>query len=103
MRRPGLVLLGLAAWLHGAIAGSAAEVREVAIVGTAFRITLADGRVLAQDELVGAVLDAADAEGEPLTVRIDGHEHDASASRAQRQAHWRCLRPWRPRRGERGR
>lgn len=40
------LLLGLAAL--GGVA-PAAEVREVAIVGTAFRITLGDGRVLEGD------------------------------------------------------
>jgi hypothetical protein len=76
VRFPLAPLLVLAAWLGGAAAGSAAEVREVAIVGTAFRITLADGSVLAQDDLIGAVLEAADDEGRGLTVRVDGHRAD---------------------------
>ena len=75
-RFPSAPLLVLAAWLGGAAAGSAAEVREATIVGTAFRITLADGSVLTQDDLIGAVLEAADAEGRELTVRIDGHRAD---------------------------
>src|SRR4051812_8146931 len=52
------------------------EIRSVEIVGTAFRVTLADGRLLAQDDLVGAVLDVADEAGHPLTVRIDAYEPD---------------------------
>jgi hypothetical protein len=73
---PTLLLL-LAGYVSAACRpATAAEVRDVAIIGTAFRITLDDGRVLEGDALVGAVLEAADTEGHPLTVRIDGHRPD---------------------------
>jgi hypothetical protein len=57
--------------------GAAPAIRGVEVVGAAFRVTLADGRALADDELVGAVLTAADEAGRPLVVRVDGHERDA--------------------------
>jgi hypothetical protein len=53
-----------------------AAVREVAVVGAAFRITLADGRVLAHDELPGVVLALGDGSGQRRTVRIDAVVHD---------------------------
>ena len=69
-------LLLLVGCVGGTGRTAAAAVRDVAIVGTAFRITLDDGRVLEGDALIGAVLEAADTEGNPLTVRIDGHRPD---------------------------
>jgi hypothetical protein len=71
-----VVALGLAVLDGAGCPAAAAGVREVEIVGTAFRITLADGRVLAGRDLVGAVLEAEDEAGAPLTVRIDGVEPD---------------------------
>jgi hypothetical protein len=53
-----------------------ARVRDVALIGTAFRITLDDDQVLEGDRLIGAVLETADTEGNPLTIRIDGHQLD---------------------------
>lgn len=70
------VLLALAGWSGGSVPAPAVEVGKVEIVGTAFRITLADGRVLTGAALVGAVLDVADDAGNPLTVRINGHRPD---------------------------
>jgi hypothetical protein len=75
------LLLGLAA---GCLTGPgdgdgealAAGVREVAIVGTALEVTLDDGRVLAGDGLLGAVLEAEDDRGGPLTARVDGLRPD---------------------------
>ena len=71
---PGLLLLLLASLAGGSAA--AAEVASVAVAGTGFRITLVDGSVLAGQELVGAVLEATDEAGHPLTIRIDCVEPD---------------------------
>jgi hypothetical protein len=67
---PTIMLLSL-----GGEAG-AAGVREVAIRGTALEVTLDDGRALAGDDLLGAVLEAEDDRGNPLTVRVDGLRPD---------------------------
>jgi hypothetical protein len=71
------ILLLLAGFVSGAgRPAAAAGARDVAIVGTAFRITLDAGQVLEGDALIGAVLEVADTEGNPLIVRIDGHQPD---------------------------
>ena len=69
--------LGLAMWvvlpLQAAMASAAeAPIAGVEIQGTAFAVRLTDGHVLAQQELVGAILEVSDDRGQPLTVRIDG-------------------------------
>src|SRR3954452_13264266 len=51
----------------------AGSIRSVAVVRTEFRVTLADGRVLAQEDLVGMVLAVSD----DLAVRIDSVERDS--------------------------
>jgi hypothetical protein len=48
------------------------------VVGTSFRLTTADGRVLTSPDLVGAVLDAVDEMGRTVTVRIDSATRDPS-------------------------
>ena len=68
-----LALLAIAA----AVPASAGEPPGITVVGTAFAVTDAAGRPLAQDDLVGAVIEAADTDGHALTVRIDGWERDA--------------------------
>jgi hypothetical protein len=50
---------------------------KVEVVGTAFRLTMADGRVLAGADLVGAVLTLGDGAGTGLKVRIDAVRPDA--------------------------
>jgi hypothetical protein len=47
------------------------------VEGTALRLRRADGRVLAEEELLGATLSLKDAKGTPLVVRIDDIEHDS--------------------------
>jgi hypothetical protein len=47
-------------------------VGEIGVQGTAFKVRLTDGRVLGQEDLVGAILEVSDDTGAPLTVRIDG-------------------------------
>ena len=73
-----VTIAGLAAL--GLLAGSAAlaepAVRAVAIDGTSFRITLADGRVLGGPALVGITLTIADSKGGQLPVRIDAVQPD---------------------------
>src|SRR5262245_43263735 len=49
---------------------------EVEIVGTAFRLTMADGRVLKGADLVGAVFLLGGEAGEQLKVRIDALQLD---------------------------
>jgi len=54
-----------------------ATVRNVEVEGTAFRVTLTDGRVLAQDELPGIRLMLGDGSGRHRQIRIDAVEPDA--------------------------
>jgi len=51
-------------------------VRSIEVEGTAFRITLSDGRMLGQAELPGIRLVIGDGSGEQRTIRIDAVEHD---------------------------
>jgi hypothetical protein len=69
--RLGLGLLVLAATI------AAAPVPGVAIAGNAFRVTLPDGSVLAQEQLPGAILNLGDGSGAQRRIRIDAVEHDA--------------------------
>lgn len=52
-------------------AGEAA-IAGIAVRGTAFEVRLTDGRTLGPEGLLGAVLEASDDAGRPLTVRVDG-------------------------------
>jgi hypothetical protein len=52
-------------------------VRNIEIEGTAFRVTLTDGRMLAQHELVGMRLVLGDGSGQQRQIRIDAVERDA--------------------------
>ena len=47
------------------------SIRSVTVVGTEFRVVLNDGRVLEQNELVGAVLAIGDGTGNQRKIRID--------------------------------
>jgi hypothetical protein len=49
---------------------------KVEVVGTAFRLTMADGRVLVGPDLIGAVLALGDAGAARLAVRIDAVRPD---------------------------
>jgi hypothetical protein len=77
-RAAGLLAALAALTLAGPPAAAApdAAVRSVAVAGTSFRITLADGRVLAQAELPGTVLVIGDGSGRQRRVRIDTVERD---------------------------
>jgi hypothetical protein len=59
----------------GASVAPLAHVRSVAVVGGHFEVTLDDGRLLAQQELVGAIL-TLDARGSSYRLRIDGAAPD---------------------------
>ena len=58
------------------IAATAVAVRSVEVEGTAFRVTLSDGRVLPQDQLPGTILMLGDGGGRQRRIRIDGVERD---------------------------
>lgn len=66
----------LVALLAASTAAAEEEAAVVDVRGTAFAITLPEGRTLAQDELAGVVLDVRDERGGTLTVRVDGHAVD---------------------------
>jgi ADYC domain len=57
-------------------ATAAATVRSVEVEGTAFRVTLSDGRVLPQDRLPGTILALGDGSGRQRRIRIDAVERD---------------------------
>ncbi len=58
-------------------AAPAVPVRSVMVEGTQFRLTLADGRVLAQEALPGTILAIGDGTGRQRRLRIDTVERDA--------------------------
>ncbi len=78
----GLALLAIALFPIGLLAvaagasPAAAQVRSVEIENSTFRITLEDGRVLAQESLPGTVLALGDGSGRQRTIRIDAVERD---------------------------
>src|SRR5215469_4631236 len=79
MRRSArMLLLLLAALISLSTGHGAAAAASFDVVGTLFRITMPDGRVLTSPDLIGAVLDAADEEGRTITVRIDTVTRDPS-------------------------
>jgi hypothetical protein len=59
-----------------ATAAASATVRNVEVEGTAFRVTLSDGRIIAQDQLPGTILALGDGTGRQRRIRIDGVERD---------------------------
>jgi hypothetical protein len=59
-----------------ALAAATAAVRSVEVEGTAFRVTLSDGRIIAQDQLPGTILMLGDGTGRQRRIRIDGVERD---------------------------
>jgi hypothetical protein len=71
-----LLLALLAAALYPALAQEAAKAPSLEVVGTLFRVTLPDSRVLTSPDLIGAILDATDETGRVITVRIDAVTKD---------------------------
>jgi hypothetical protein len=61
-----------------AIAGEPVGVHSVEVDKTAFRVTLSDGRVLAQEQLPGTILLLGDGSGVERGIRIDAIERDGS-------------------------
>jgi ADYC domain len=55
----------------------------VAVDGNAFRVTVPDGSVLAQDQLLGAILTLVDGSGARRRIRIDAVEHDVRDPRGE--------------------
>jgi hypothetical protein len=66
----------LAAALCPALAQEAAKTPSIEVVGTLFRVTMPDSRVLTSPDLIGAILDATDETGRVITVRIDAVTKD---------------------------
>jgi hypothetical protein len=58
------------------VAAASVAVRSVEVEGTAFRVTLSDGRIIAQDQLPGTILMLGDGSRRQRRIRIDGVEHD---------------------------
>jgi hypothetical protein len=56
----------------------AAGAPSLEVVGTLFRVTVPDGRVLTSPDLAGAVLDVVDDTGRTMTVRIEAVARDPS-------------------------
>ncbi|PAQ05313.1 ADYC domain-containing protein [Mesorhizobium temperatum] len=56
-------------------AGTGQAISSISVVGTRFEVTTADGRVVTQEDLVGAVLTIADGQ-ERMPLRIDAVETD---------------------------
>jgi hypothetical protein len=71
-----LILAVLFAFGSPAMAAASATVRNVEVAGTAFRVTLSDGRIIAQDQLPGTILALGDGTGRQRRIRIDGVERD---------------------------
>lgn len=79
MRNPAaglLIAAGFLAFYPPAIAAESVGVRGVAVEKTAFRVTLSDGRVIAQEQLPGTILVFGDGTGRQRRIRIDGAERD---------------------------
>jgi ADYC domain len=82
-RRAAAGLMILAALAVGSPPSSAAPqgaAQNVEVVRTTFRITLADGRVMAQDELPGVRVALGDGSGSQRLIRIDAVEPDPKDS-----------------------
>jgi hypothetical protein len=58
------------------MAAASATVRNVEVEGTAFRVTLSDGRIIPQDQLPGTILALGDGTGQQRRIRINGMERD---------------------------
>jgi len=73
-----LPLLDLFAALCAAVGQAAADRPSIEVVGTSFRVTTPDGRVLRSPDLVDAVLNVIDEAGRTVTLRIDAVDKDPS-------------------------
>ncbi len=71
-----LILAALFALASPAMAAGSVAVRSVEVEGSAFRVTLSDGRVLPQDRLAGTILALGDGSGRQRRIRIDAVERD---------------------------
>jgi hypothetical protein len=75
-RAGGPALAVLFAFCSSANAAASVAVRSVEVEGTAFRITLRDGRIVSQEQLPGTILVLGDGTGGQRRIRIEGVEHD---------------------------
>ncbi|MGH6936643.1 MAG: hypothetical protein ACRED2_10755, partial [Methylocella sp.] len=73
-----LIAAGLSACCLSTMAAGSVAVRSVAVEGTAFRVTLSDGRVLPQERLPGTILAIGNGTGRQRRIRIDGVERDSN-------------------------
>jgi hypothetical protein len=64
--------------LSSAIGQGVVTAPSIEVLGTLFRVTTPNGRVLTSPDLIGAVLDVADESGRSMTVRIDAVAPDPS-------------------------
>ena len=76
-RRTPCQAAGLWALLPLSAAAANVTVRSVAVEKAAFRVTLSDGRVLAQEQLPGTILVLGDGSGAQRRIRIDEVEREA--------------------------
>jgi hypothetical protein len=67
-----LILAVLVAFGPPAMAAESVAVRSVEVEGSAFRVMLSDGRIIAQDQLPGTILALGDGTGRQRRIRIDG-------------------------------
>jgi hypothetical protein len=72
----GLLTAWLSAFCPPVITAGSIGVRSVEVKGTEFRVTLSDGRTIAQNQLPGTILALGDGTGRQRRIRIDGMEHD---------------------------
>lgn len=70
----GALLAGL--MLVWTVAIGQEDSQKIEVVGSRFKVTTADGRILSQADLVGATLSLRDASGNRLAFRIDAVEPD---------------------------
>ena len=73
--------------LLGSATAAPVTVRHVEAVGSAFRVTLSDGRNLGSADLVGAVLSIPGPSGVPQRIRIEGVETDPADPEGEAQLH----------------
>ena len=88
-------------------AESTLEFDQFEVVGTAIKLTDNNGKVLSEDELIGAKIVLGDANDHQIMLRIDAVEHDADdpelvfynfSARAPGSDQWQTVLPARLRR-----
>jgi hypothetical protein len=72
-----LIAAGCCAFCAPPSAAATVAMHSVEVGGTAFRVTLGDGRILPQHQLPGTILALGDGSGRQRRIRIDGVERDS--------------------------